>query len=66
MELCVPDRDFSAPFKVEWLKVVHMPFKVFDREGMIINSFACIFALIILLMLLLIMIRKTNHSNELK
>lgn len=39
MELCVPDRDFSAPFKVEWLKVVHMPFKVFDREGMIIYSF---------------------------
>ena len=36
MELCVPDGDFSAPFHVDWLKVVHMPFKVFDREGMII------------------------------
>lgn len=27
------DGDFSKPFSVEWLKVVHMPFRVFDNDG---------------------------------
>lgn len=28
------DGDFSKPFTVEWLKVVHMPFRVFDTDGL--------------------------------
>lgn len=28
------DGDFSKPFSVEWLKVVHMPFRVFDNDGL--------------------------------
>ena len=27
------DHEFSKPFIVEWLKVVHMPFRVFDNGG---------------------------------
>ena len=25
--------ELSKPFAVEWLKVVHMPFRVFDNDG---------------------------------
>ena len=32
-ELAEKDRDNTKPFTVEWLKVVHMPFMVFDRVG---------------------------------
>lgn len=27
--------EYSKPFQVEWLKVVHMPFMVFDSEGIL-------------------------------
>ena len=27
------EREYTRPFTVVWLKVVHMPFMVFDREG---------------------------------
>ena len=33
-EFAEKDRDYSKPFQVEWLKVVHMPFMLFDKEGM--------------------------------
>lgn len=32
-EFAEKDRDYSKPFQVEWLKVVHMPFMLFDKEG---------------------------------
>lgn len=32
-ERCSRDREMSHPFAVEWLKVVHMPFMIFDRLG---------------------------------
>lgn len=34
-ERCLRDQDFSRPFSVEWLKVVHMPFMIYDRPGML-------------------------------
>lgn len=33
-ERCLRDQEFSRPFSVEWLKVVHMPFMIYDRPGM--------------------------------
>lgn len=32
-ERCSRDQEMSHSFAVDWLKVVHMPFMVFDRIG---------------------------------
>lgn len=28
------DQEYSHRFQVKWLKVVHMPFMIFDQEGL--------------------------------